>query len=410
MSKSFTISNSTGHHSEEHSRRAYIPFSAEASLTPFNIVIYDCGDDREHLNRTAEPFIRAYNTKQKRKDRKKNYESNYVAALESGAACYGKGEQKEKPFHSDVIQIGNRDSLGITDENFDVEYWRSLKRQNKKAEARRYVQAHMNPDPDIKIAVQILKDVAEEIANGKYKNVLVHGLVIHVDEPNGTPHLDFRYSIFTDDESRGVSWRISDHKGLQKMGFETDKMTTALQKFRECINARIEEKMLEHGWSREVKNEHRKHLSTAQYEAEQRLIDAEKKATQIIADAESVVAQLKKDFDEKSVTEDVKDFIESDIGKMAYERYLSTLLQKQLLKKKAEKAEQETNDKLRLVASQKQVKDKKIKTPKHGGKKPILVQKNDSSIAYVQQTKATRKGNIEDINVDEKNNNDEKEV
>ena len=41
----FTISNSTGKCSEEHSRRSYIPFSADKSLTSNNVIIYDCGDD-----------------------------------------------------------------------------------------------------------------------------------------------------------------------------------------------------------------------------------------------------------------------------------------------------------------------------------------------------------------------------
>lgn len=90
-----------------------------------------------------------------------------------------------------------------------------------------------------------------------YSNILVHGLTVHCDEPNGTPHLDFRYSIFTDNEKTGVPWRVSDHKGLAKMGFTTEsklvdgqdepEMFTALQKFRESINTRIEEKMKEHG-------------------------------------------------------------------------------------------------------------------------------------------------------------------
>ena len=123
--------------------------------------------------------------------------------------------------------------------------------------------------------------------DGRYSNILVHGLIIHADEPNGTPHLDFRYSIFTEGEKTGVPWRISDHKGLAKMGFVTQTqkasgqdepaMFTALQKFRESINVLIEEKMIEHGWERKYLNEHRKHLSTAQYEAEKTLTDAEQK-------------------------------------------------------------------------------------------------------------------------------------
>ncbi|MCQ2522108.1 MAG: hypothetical protein MJ105_06995 [Lachnospiraceae bacterium] len=284
----FTISNSQGGHSEEHSRRSYSPFSSESSLTKHNIVVYDCGDDREHLNRIAEPYIRAYNMKQKRKDRMKDYEKDYVAALEDGRACYGTGEQREKAFHHDVIQIGNHDNLGVTDKMFNTDYWRSLKRDARYAEASDYVKRHLNRNPDVKRAIMILKQIAEEIRDNKddkYSHVLVHGLTIHVDEPGGTPHLDFRYSIFTDNEKKGLPWRISDHKGLQKMGYETTPTQTALQAFRESVNSRIEVLMRQYGWEREYKNEHRKHLTTAQYEAEQRLKQAEELAENIVQEA-----------------------------------------------------------------------------------------------------------------------------
>lgn len=150
MSKpEFTISNSTGNNAEKHSRRYYIPFSVDESLSPNNIVIYDCGDDREHLNSTARPYIIAYNYRQKRKDRMKDYEDDYVGALENGRACYGKGDKKEKPFHHDIIQIGNRDVLGITDSDFDVKHWRELKRDRKKKEASGYVSKHLNKDEKV---------------------------------------------------------------------------------------------------------------------------------------------------------------------------------------------------------------------------------------------------------------------
>lgn len=340
----FTISNSTGKCSEEHSRRSYIPFSADKSLTSNNVIIYDCGDDREHLNITARPYIKIYNSRQKRNDRKKDYIDDYVSALEDGRACFGKGDKKEKPFHHDVIQIGNRDDLGVTDSEFDVKHWRYLKRMEKDKEASEYVQEHVNKDPKVSEAIEILKEVAEEICAGKYSNVLVHGLVIHADEPNGTPHLDFRYSIFTDNEKTGVPWRVSDHKGLSKMGFVTQtkkaegqdatEMFTALQKFRESINSRIEEKMSEHGWERKYLNQHRKHLSTAQYEAERTLMDAERKAKEMIDEAEDLYDDYmdeieiekrrfnreKEEFAE--MRKDLSGFLASSICEEAYRKYI----------------------------------------------------------------------------------------
>lgn len=345
--KEYTISNTSGHCSEEHSRRSYIPFSADKVLTDCNVIIYDCGDDRQHLNDKARPYIQEYNSRQKRNDRKKDYEDDYVAALEDGRACFGKGDKKEKAFHHDVIQIGNREDFGITDKDFDVRYWRKLKKTGELDAASKYVLKHRNTDTKVNEAIQILCEIAEEIRDNKdsmYSNILVHGLTVHCDEPNGTPHLDFRYSIFTENEKTGVPWRVSDHKGLMKMGFTTEskskdgqdepEMFTALQKFRESINTRIEEKMKEHGWERKYLNEHRKHLSTAQYEAERTLLDAEREAERVICEAEDIYSdymdeveverrKLKSDRDElASVRKNLSDFLESEIGIEAYRRYM----------------------------------------------------------------------------------------
>lgn len=345
VNKEYTISNTAGHCSEEHSRRSYIPFSADKILAGYNVVIFDCGDDRQHLNDMARPYIQEYNNRQKRRDRKKDYENDYVSALEDGRACYGKGVRKEKPFHHDVIQIGNREDFGITDSDFDVHYWRELKKTAEFDAASQYVLKHLNKDAKVNEAIQILREIAEEIRDNrdnKYSNILVHGLTIHCDEPNGTPHLDFRYSIFTENEKTGVSWRISDHKGLAKMGFTTEskdgqnepEMFTALQKFRESVNARIEEKMKEHGWKRKILNEHRKHLSTAQYEAERTISEAEEDARRKLEEAEELYAdymdeveiqrrRLESDRNEFAVVRrNLSGFLESQIGIEAYRRYM----------------------------------------------------------------------------------------
>ena len=46
--------------------------------------------------------------------------------------------------------------------------------------------------------------------------------------------------------------------------------------------------MKEHGWERKYLNEHHKHLSTAQYEAERTLLDAEREAERVICEAEDI--------------------------------------------------------------------------------------------------------------------------
>lgn len=280
----YTISASSDDHAENHSRRAYTPFSAEASLSDRNIVIYDCGNDRQHFNEFFEPAIRAYNAKQKRADRKKDLD--YLGALEDGREGYGKGDKKEKPFYHDVIQIGDHNSNGITDDTFDVDHWRELKRAKRFDEAAEYVNDHLPKPGSDKYEyqqemIQVLKEIGEEIMDNKdnnYSNILVHGLTIHCDEPNGTPHLDFRYSIFTDGEKTGVGTRISMNKGLKKMGYVYAKDEIPINMFRDNIKDQIEAKMKERGFERIFKNEHRRHLKTAVYELEQRAARAEANA------------------------------------------------------------------------------------------------------------------------------------
>ena len=284
VKQAYTISASGDDHAENHSRRAYTPFSAEASLTDRNIVIYDCGNDRQHFNDFFAPAIRAYNEKQKRADRKKDL--NYLEALEAGREGYGKGDKKEKPFYHDVIQIGDHNTNGITDDSFDVDHWRELKRAKRFDEASEYVREHLPKPGSDKYEyqqemIQVLKEIGEEIRDNKdnnYSNILVHGLTIHCDEPNGTPHLDFRYSIFTDSEKTGIGTRISMNKGLKKMGYVYSKDEIPINMFRDDIKDRIEAKMKERGFERVFKNEHRRHLKTVVYELEQRALKAEANA------------------------------------------------------------------------------------------------------------------------------------
>ena len=107
--KSYSVSVSNDNHSEEHSRRAYTPANAERSLSNQNVVIYDCGNDREAFNDFFQDAILAYNEKQKRADRKKSLD--YLSALENGTEGYGKAEKHERCFYHSVIQISNKNEL-----------------------------------------------------------------------------------------------------------------------------------------------------------------------------------------------------------------------------------------------------------------------------------------------------------
>ena len=317
MSKSYTVSCTRDHHAEEHSRRSYTPMSAERSLRNENVVIYDCGNDREHFNSFFRPAIEEYNAKQKRKDRKKDLD--YLSALENGTEGYGKGDKKEKPFYHSVIQIGNSKTNGVTDSSFDKHHWRRLKAEEKFKEAAAYVKEHLNKNPETEDFKEILKEIAEEILenrDGKYDGVLIHGLTLHCDEPAGTIHLDMRATFYCTGEKSGLRTRVSQNKALKKLGFITTPEKTNLTRFEEAIKDRVAEKMKERGYEREILDEHRPHEKNEVYqmrmdaeEAEEKKRAAEAETKKRLKEAEAKEEEIQ--F-EKSIVENEKDILEED--------------------------------------------------------------------------------------------------
>ena len=298
----YTISMSQGDHAEEHSRRSYTPMSADASLTKDNVVIFDAGNDKEHFNGFFADAIEEYNDRQvkaRHPERQKSFD--YYSDLLNGVEGYGKGKTQEKPIYDDVIQIGNRDTNGVTKRTFDVDHWRALKAEGKFHEASAYVQKHLNNDPDreelTKTIVEECEYILSESANsreyrkahglppGKYDYLFIHRLILHRDEPNGTDHIDIAYTIFTDEgdtkrkdgRQNGLSRRVSARKGLAKMGFKKSRDQFALEKFRESIKDDIQARMESRGYQRDIKGEHRRHLSPQMFEVEQRAKEAEAK-------------------------------------------------------------------------------------------------------------------------------------
>lgn len=321
MAAAYTISVSKGEHTEEHSRRSYTPKSADRSLWDERNIIYDCGDDREHFNKFFRSSIEEFNQRQvaaRHPERQKDFD--YFGALLDGREGYGKGKQQEKPVYHDVIQIGNRETNGVTDHDFDVEHWRQLKKEGKLDEASAYVAEHKNNSQDAKDFRKILEDLAHEILENKdhkYDGILTHGLVIHSDEPNGTVHLDWRYSFYTDEGARtrkngkrnGMAVRVSQTKCLARLGFRTTKSHTALEQFRDSIKDRIEEKMNAMGYQRDIKGEHRKHLPNEVFEMEQEAKKAGEKKKQL----ELKVNELE---DSLSVLDGRKDSLSDEVSSL----------------------------------------------------------------------------------------------
>ena len=307
MGAAYSISVTGDDHAENHSRRAYTPSNAERSLCSENLVIYDCGNDRVAFNDFFRQSILNYNAKQKRDDRKKSLD--YLQALEVGTEGYGRGDKREKPFYHHVLQIGNHETLGVTTAEFDYDYWKQLKKDGRYDEAATYVKKHLNRSEDRKQMTAVLEEVGRGLQE-KYPYCKFWGITIHQDEPNGTSHMDIRYTIFTDGEKTGLEKRVSMSKGLAKMGFTSDKERTALQKFQDAIKADIQAGMEARGYEREYMDNHERHVSTSVYQAlkdKEKVIAEKEEAEALVKELEKRIAELRRSEDRLVKAEQISD-------------------------------------------------------------------------------------------------------
>ncbi len=274
-----TVSFSAGSDSEvtpEHQKRlGELPMNCERELVDRNICIFDGGNLKEHFNGFFKECRDEYNAKQKRNDRKVS--DDYYEAVKNQTETYGKGDKAEKAVYHDIIQIGNRSNNGITNDDFDNNYYLQLKKQGKLQEASDYCLQHLNAGDDLDNTVNILKNIGERLVSDEFPNIVVHSAYIHLDEPNGTPHLDIIYSVVALDEKRGPQKRVSMNKGFLAMGYKYQADKTQFEQFRDDIKDDIGSQMQAVGIEREVLNESRERIKTHRFKAgEAKALEAEK--------------------------------------------------------------------------------------------------------------------------------------
>ena len=262
MQYSLSLSVSNGDVSEHHTRRTYCPPSAEPTLMKNNIHIIDERNEDGTLisyQRQFDDFfydsIEEYNKKQRRKDRKKSHE--YYDELKSN------GKRKEQPVYSTVIQLGNRDTCGITDTTFDDRYWRELKETDPEA-ASRYVEEHLDTRPVHDISRLVLTEIAEKFETW-YPNLHVVAAIIHSDEPGGGDHLTVDWIPWSDDYKTGLKKRCSQSKALKQMGFEGKGFSYPIKEWQADIKQHIEEVMNHYGIERELVGDMSAHQDVATY-------------------------------------------------------------------------------------------------------------------------------------------------
>lgn len=252
---SFSISATQGSVAPEHDNRDYTPRNADKSLRSRNITIKSTEDYKSAYNDLFRDSIIAYNAKQKRNDRKKSIDY-YSDTLN--------GKDKTKPIYEYVIQIGNRDDLGVTDKDFDYDKWVDLKKNFKFKTASKYVNEHLNKDPRREELKRILTDVMSGLEE-KYPKFHFFTIQAHDDEPGGTLHYHIAFSPVADGYKNGMPVRNSLTKALSQMGFKTDKEGYAIQKWQNDLKNSIENAMVQAGYERQYMNNTEKHLSVFQF-------------------------------------------------------------------------------------------------------------------------------------------------
>ena len=229
MSKGkYSISVSQGRVAHDHDNRDYTPHNADRGLRNRNVIIKQTEDYKSAFNELFRDSIEAYNAKQKRED-------------------------------------GSRDTLGVTDNEFDVKRWEELKRQHKFVSATNYAKQHLNRDPRREELKRLLADELSQLEE-RYPNFHFYTIVIHDDEPNGTCHAHIAFTPVADGYKNGMQKRDSLTKALNQMGFKTQKDSgLAISQWQNELKCTFEKAMIEAGYEREYMGNTEKHMCLMQF-------------------------------------------------------------------------------------------------------------------------------------------------
>ena len=169
-----TISISMGKGSLAHNNRKFVAENVDRSRVPDN-VIYRQEDLKAVYHKLFDNALQEYNSRQKRKDRK------IVVYYEKI-----RQSRQEKLFYEMIVQIGNRDDMGVKDSEMAG------------------------------LAKEILSEYMEEFQT-RNPNLYVFNAVLHMDE--ATPNLHIDFVPYITDSRRGLTVRNALKGALAAQGF-----------------------------------------------------------------------------------------------------------------------------------------------------------------------------------------------
>lgn len=226
MAETMTVSSSQGHTAEWHDQRLTTPANADVELSSRNeFWIGDMNStDADKFNEIFQESVDDFNAK-----------------------------PKETPIQEVVLQIGNKDDNGVTDKDFDMEHWKTLKKSGHEKEASEYAISHLNKSENTERTKRILHKAVERIATLDPEHLIVIRATYHGDEPCGIGHGHLAYVLRATGYEKGMESRVASVKALEQMGLKKTKeseygIVQLHEKFKEIIEEEMINDAIEYGY------------------------------------------------------------------------------------------------------------------------------------------------------------------
>ena len=221
-----TISAMRGPGSLNHNRRSFTAENVDPKRSSLNVVYRDEPIQKVY-HELFDEAVKRYNAKQKRKDR---CITDYYEHLRTG--------KQEKLFHELIVQIGNKDDMGVLTENGAL----------AKELLDEYMQGFQERNPTLR----------------------VFGAFLHMDE--ATPHLHIDFVPYVSGwKGKGLDTKVSLKQALKALGFAGgSKRESELNQWINAEKEQLAAVMERHGIEWEQKGTHEKHLSVLDYKKQER--------------------------------------------------------------------------------------------------------------------------------------------
>ena len=221
-----TISAMRGPGSLNHNRRSFTAENVDPKRSSLNVMYRDEPIQKVY-HELFDEAVKRYNAKQKRKDR---CITDYYEHLRTG--------KQEKLFHELIVQIGNKDDMGVLTENGAL----------AKELLDEYMQGFQERNPTLR----------------------VFGAFLHMDE--ATPHLHIDFVPYVSGwKGKGLDTKVSLKQALKALGFAGgSKRESELNQWINAEKEQLAAVMERHGIEWEKKDTHEEHLSVLDFKKKER--------------------------------------------------------------------------------------------------------------------------------------------